>query len=703
VSQIGVHTTTSSAEASMTFSERKATLGLLYDYEPWEKTPFIIALPDPEKGQVFKTHEEMLIYTCDPKLRGDVKATQDTRQIIQQISDTKFLRLNPRNTSLGGNEALNCYPAFNEDDDIIHLATAADILQEDDRNPIILSGLGRVYSEVYDTNQKIMYISAGVARYTGVLNFYEKAIDPDMVELIHGTEAASGNFVSSFMTATVDLLTLPIQLMVLPFRYFSKAIEFFKGDTIVSKYYDFWSDMVLYYKHVNEILIHLSVNLGIVDGGWFGDDSDQGVTGVTGSSVQKIQKTADASEREAANASDSRLAEWDMPFFLKEGVDMFKIATRRERFVGNARDRWEATECKGDTQAEFKSRAGQGRVKENDQGLFSPFANFFGKFAQSAWTAATGGDRYIGFRVEKSTDSSESFSNSTGESSVAQKLNSAVSSAREAVFAASNGNISGGGSGIVGTLASGAIGLGEKVVGLGKDIVQGISGLLIGEGSTQFVSNLVSGSAYIDIPEVWTGSQFSKSYSFRMQLRDPHGGNPISFMYNIAVPLACMLGLALPRSAGHNSYGQPFFLRVYCKGMFAIPLGIIDSMTVSRGASEHGWSIYGLPTVVEISFSVKDLATVMHMALSGASPGDAIEAIFSANSPFQEYLLTLSAVGMKERLLFIPSFKRKLRVWSQIVQKNTVLNPFMSGMSLGQGSIMTMFGMFSKYSTTPNG
>lgn len=685
---------------SQAIEQRKAELGMIYDHDNWEKTPFIISLPDPTKGQVFKSYEDMLAFTCDPENRGNekLKGSNSVRQIVQSLSDEKYLRINPRNTSLGGNEALNCYPQFNDDDDIVYLSTAAEVLSDDPVNPIILSGLGRVYSEVYDSNQKVMYLSAGVAKYARILEFYGSAINEDLATLMHGSEAASANIAGKLGNALGNIMMLPLNILFLPVRYLKKFANIMRIDP-VTKYYDFWSDMLLYYKHVNDILIHLSVNLGLTDGTGIDGKRIDGTTGVTGGSVQIVGKTVDEAMRESNRELDAVKMEWEIPFFMKHGVDMFKIASRRETFNGGSRDRWAAINLNGqDTQTAWDQRAGKGNSSSSDNGLFSPFTNYLGDLARSTWNAATSGDRFFGIRVEKSTDNSETFSNSTGESSISQTLNSATDTAREAMFTGGFRSGGTGGDGIIGTAvdaaSTGVRAAGQTVSG----IIGSISSTLFGKGSTQFAKNMITGNAKVDIPEVWTGSQYSKSYSFRMQLRDPHGGNPISFMYNIGVPLACMLALVLPRSAGAASYGQPFLVRAYCKGMFAIPLGMVDNMTITRGAPEHGWSIYGLPTVVEISFSIKDLATVMHMALNEPS---LLPNVFGANSPFQEYLLTLSSVGMKERLLLMPQINRKLQYWRRSWGQNSFLNPNFLGMWAGNTSVAQLYGAVSKFSSLP--
>jgi hypothetical protein len=247
------------------------------------------------------------------------------------------------------------------------------------------------------------------------------------------------------------------------------------------------------------------------------------------------------------------------------------------------------------------------------------------------------GADYVGFRVEKITDSSESISNSTGESSLAAKINAKSAEAADMKY-----NI-GGASKIAGGFVDGVVGsIRDGMAGLGSSL--GLGGAI----------EVMSGNARIDMPDVWKSSSFSKSYSFSINLRSRYG-DPVSIFQSIYVPLAMLLAGALPRSVGKNSYTSPFVLRAYCKGMFAIPLGMIESISIRRGLPEFGWNVDNLPTAVSISMNIKDLSPAMYCALADNTFVD----IFGANTTLQEYLTTLSGVGLAERYYMLPKLKRK--------------------------------------------
>ena len=130
--------------------------------------------------------------------------------------------------------------------------------------------------------------------------------------------------------------------------------------------------------------------------------------------------------------------------------------------------------------------------------------------------------------------------------------------------------------------------------------------------------------------------------------------------------------------------------------MFAIPMGMIDSITITRGDSEFGWNYDFLPTKLKISFTIKDLSPVMYMPLGDS----AFRTIFGMNSPFQEYMLTLSGVGLAERVMFQDFYKKRIEIAKTMVKNNT-LNPMMWGFSLGNHRLFQAISSFLPKTNLP--
>lgn len=629
------------------------------DNSAWGRSPFLFQL-----GRDFKTFAEQISYLLNSNNADMLSEAGNEKKrdwynqklfttesqalgtfdemILKDIPEA-YMQPNQGSTALGGNDSINCYWQFTQDDDIIHPLTQLGGLSSE--------GLGRVYSETYDKHQQLLHLSMGVPRFTNLKSFYSTMFSEDLVQM--NNDAALPEVIARMMGRVVGTaakvaagVMLSFAFPVFPFLYLAHVV----GEAIdthnVGKYYDFKSTMPLYYEYVNSIISHLAVNMGL-----FPD----GPGGSTGGTQRTITYDSLFKEGDEENLKG-------VPEFLRNGPNIYKILAQKEKRT-NAQS--------AVANADSKDYVGK---PDSEDGLF---AGFIPRLKASMF----GGDKFISFRVDKSTDSSESVSNTTGESSIAQQINSISSSKKDLLFSFAGGNIIAGADAAIDTMAA------------------ALNGILQGFGVVSTAKNIFTGNGFADIPEVWQGSQFSKSYSFNMTLRSPYG-DPVSIMQSIYIPLACLLAAALPRAVGNHAYTSPFLVRAYCKGMFAIPLGIIDSISVKRGASEFGWSTSQLPTVVDVSFTIKDLSPVMHMAI--ASSGiDELMSVFSQNSSFQEYLLTLSGLGLNERLLMMHNVKRKiytcLRMW-----RTTTFNPLYWATSIGQTSIMRTVSAITPWSEYGN-
>lgn len=119
---------------------------------------------------------------------------------------------------------------------------------------------------------------------------------------------------------------------------------------------------------------------------------------------------------------------------------------------------------------------------------------------------------------------------------------------------------------------------------------------------------IISGGNFL-IPEIWSQSEYNKSYSFTITLSTPYGC-PEAWYLNIGVPLMHILGLCLPQQLTANTYKSPYLVKCYSPGWFNCNLGIIDSVSIEKG-SDQSWSVGGLPNEVKVSLSVKDLYSTL--------------------------------------------------------------------------------------------
>lgn len=600
-------------------------------------------------------------------------------QVLSTVSDgdgglspVYFTKMKCRDTSLGGNDAINCLWQFNEDDDIAHAFTLAHI------NGTV--GMGRVYSEIFDDQQQIMYLSFGTPVFNSLSAFYAGAYNTPMADLMNnGPEGM--NFAEVLGTllgkGLSTLLTLPaIPLVVLD--YVLSATE----APPVTKYYDFKPQMPMYYRFVNTILTQLSLNMGIMDSSSYGNTSIASSTSITGSVTDSTMNYKTL----LSTASDDGLA---APDYLQGSPDMLKILSKKTWYdkgqigYGNV-----STDEVLSAQTQFTSGAmtysGYTGVTSSDDsssaddasGILNRIWSSVIAFKNAYGLSITDSILYIGFRVEKGVDTSETINNQTGPAPIKEQINSKMQSARNINFGLAGGNIS---DGTIGTIISSAMsGVSSFIKGAMHEI--GLSG----------INALAVGAGMIDIPDVWTDSSFSKNYSFNMALRAPYG-DPLTVLQSEYIPLACLLAGALPRAVGQNSYTSPFLCRAYCKGMFAVPLGIIDGVNIRRGGDIHGWNNMRLPTQIDVSFTIKDLSPSMYMGIAGVNSvgdiGTALKNIVGADSTFNQYLATLSGMGVMEQTSPLINMWKRRQVLQSALFKD-LLNPTYWGWAWGQRSPM---------------
>lgn len=530
---------------------------------------------------------------------GNVIDAVDSTQISADIIDAlpKHSRTaKRRDTKLGGNDAINSYYQFCENDDVIHPINRTST----DEN----SGMGRVYNETFDEQQQILYLSFGVPDYTKASDFIKNSYDEDLGTLMNTGDVSKLGKIGNFLGKAVGTaLFWPI----MPFKY---ALDLLATEATPEKLYDFQPSMALYYRTVNVILAHLAANMNLID-------------------------------IENPNGSEGT------PDILKNhGLDILTILSRKDWY--------------DETAANPNSPTTDEILQKLSKGEF---------YEKSVWSGLTNGVdlgltealRYIGLRIEKSVDSTETASNQTKETELAAMINQQVSAGKNRSFLLN--------------LAGGSV---EKVAEAFGEFASGVASSL----SITGISEVMKGSGFIDIPEVWASSSFNKNYSFELELRTPYG-DPISIFYSLYVPLALLIAGAFPRSVGQNAYTSPFLVRAFCQGMFAIPLGIIDSITIRRGAQEYGWADGSgaiLPTQINVSFTIKDLSPVMHLAILDDSFTNWFK-ILGQNSNFQEYLLTLAGADVAQRTLKTELIKSRAKALLKILSNNR-LNPMMFGFSL---------------------
>ena len=161
-------------------------------------------------------------------------------------------------------------------------------------------------------------------------------------------------------------------------------------------------------------------------------------------------------------------------------------------------------------------------------------------------------------------------------------------------------------------------------------------------------------------PNIWSDSSFSRSYDINFKFVSPDY-DKFSWYLNILVPICHLLCLTVPRSTGPNGFVSPFLVRAFYKGLFNCDMGLVTNLNISKG-SEGGWTRDGLPTVVNVTMSIKDLYGAISITET-----DSFKYNILGNSLFMDYLSNLCGININE-----PDLMRTAELYWKIAAKNRV-------------------------------
>lgn len=627
--------------------------------------------------------------------------------------------LNFTDTTPGGNLAINPLPQFTRFTDPNALVSLGNRIKSSsqDRYSAYLGskGMGRYYGEAFDQNQQIIYMRFGVPAFNSMTQFFTGFYNTSA-----GNLARTGRGTSIFYSIgkAAGFVVSILSWKLLAVHLLGVGLRFAMGKPS-SKFYYLKPTMPLYWNAVNSIVNQIAVNRGIVPR-----------IGGTGQSA--LNNNYEFSKDELNNLH-SLLKD----VFKKEGgVDVMALATRAQRLAirrqkimskifeesSNMNLRRSMDDLSKQVQlgmnqqlvdqrpshSEYLSKwfqASQSQPKPtsetpSDSATVESYLSQnsdntgFGEFLEAE---LDDGAAFAAFRVNYTGSQNESFSNSVGESELANKINSMSSSSRSTTFDFAGGNLSDNPIAKVVGAAMGAV----------KDTLAGIA-----DGTVLSGLAALGGAAFVDIPKHWQSATANLARAnYTVTLESPYG-NPISQLTNIYIPLAMLLAGVLPISTGKQSYTSPFILELYDQGRCQTRLGIIDSLSITRGVGNLGFNTQGHAMAIEVNFSVIDLSNIVHMpivsgfsldgmqtgisvgsvggaiaggavggvvgAAGGAVVGGAVGAaggvasdavrnvvqsinqIFDEDSLYSDYLAVLSGMSLSEQIYQLKKFKRNL-------------------------------------------
>ena len=231
------------------------------------------------------------------------------------------------------------------------------------------------------------------------------------------------------------------------------------------------------------------------------------------------------------------------------------------------------------------------------------------------------------FQVDYVGTLTESFSNDVRDIDTEGMIKSVASGAQDMKFNFSGGNIGG-------PIDTGAImsGVKELLMGGANGITMGLSNVLA----------TVFGDAYIDIPKRWGDSSVSfPTITYNTKLACVYG-NDFSRMQSIGIPLCMLLAGALPLSTGKSSYTSPFLCSITSQGVQNVKLGMITSLSITRGTTNLPFTKTRKPLGLDVSFTVTDFSTLVTAPITKGVFSDLLNFGMDDASPMGRYLSTLA-------------------------------------------------------------
>lgn len=608
--------------------------------------------------------------------RGAIDTRDQVRRTYSEVS-RKFT-----DTTLGGNYVINSLPQYTR---------YADPKQR--RVKTISKGMGLQYSEQFDDTMQIVNLRYGVPEFNSLTTFFTTFYDADLAMLAR--TGRTGGLAYSFGKMIGFVIGIPLTLPIMTGR----TLRFFLNWP-ASKYYYLKPAMALYWNTVNSILNELAVNLSLIP--------------------PLVQTKYDESKN--AVFSDVKITEAQRDEYNKllpdifrgdGGIDIYAVATRAHRLSRSWERKVNAEFDKGGTIEEILQRVEKlqqepltvarrarsmsdymqsylsidaaappevsaqqtveitnpqtgevttqpdavgapemvGSFYPKEEGLFSKTLDYMKAEEED-------GGQFVSFRTDFTGASSESFSNSVRQSDMEQTINSTSSTSRNARFSMADGNIGDVTDGPLGMMAATL----ESVVAVGKNVINGVASQVGMSGLAT-----LAGSAFVDIPKHYEQSIANLPRAeFTIPLRSPYG-NDLSRFMNLYVPLAMLLAGALPLSAGNAAYVSPFLVECYCRGRCQIRLGMIDSISIQRGVGNLGWNKDGKPLGIDVTFSVVDMSSILHIPIVPSttpfdmlSPTKATAKIFAEDSAYKDYLAVLSSMTLSSQVYQLPKLFRNI-------------------------------------------
>jgi len=631
------------------------------------------------------------------------------------VTDFKFT-----DTSLGGNISINNYPQFTRYADLRRKGRVKDRneVRVNDLNGDI--GMGRYYGETMDDNAINVYLTFGVKEFNNLFRYLFSSVDYKQASIVssgRSTIPYNLGFAVGRAALVIAFPVITISLWVIKSLY-----KFLLAPGRIEYYY-MKPTMGTYWSTVNSLVSLMATELGILSPQFMRENNEPDKIGTpikmdkedlgflktympniitednyidVPSIALKAQRAANRQFLKDMEAYENGLISEDnfLGFVKKSYIEnhripeasltskINKIMLSTEKYF-SPRENKVTEEEVGGAVNEFKqdvSSTGKGFTLNDDGTANIPDSeyddkSFINQVAQNFDATVREGARYLVFRVDDPGQVSESFTNSVTDIGLDTAMKGISSKTRSIQFSLSGGNL------IPGL---------DDVGNMFKDVVTGFL-----DGATLGLSDVLSyllGDANLEMVKRWEDSSASfPTTTFTAKLQSPYN-NPISKLTNIYIPLATLLAGMLPRATGFNSYGSPFLCSMFLRGHQQIDLGMITSLTVTRGTSNLAFDKNRQPLAIDVSFTVTDFSKLI-TAPTSSNLLDPASIIYNDTAPLNRYIGALCGRSLYKSSYTSP--KVKLKVSRFINETDHLMSPAYWGMKLGEMTPDVFKGMIS--------
>ena len=624
--------------------------------------------------------------------------------------DLNFLRFSSSaiekftDTSLGGSFSLNVIPQFTRYADP---RVPGKVIS---RNKVKVGefctniGMGRYYSEAIDDNATRVYLQFGVPEFNNILSYLLSAVDYEKAVVANSGRSPFFFKAGKLMGIGAMVLAFPIITpLILIGKFALESVMAFTGYKGRFEQYYLKETMNTYWSAVNSIVTMIATEMGILDDIFLDNEADRNKLGVpttldkesvkylrelfgnvvTEGNIVNVQAMVSKAQIRHAKyleakkllldtltAMDAKQLESnlekrkDIQDYIDNNIlEMLRISgDETSQLWEDLRktipkdDRFKPIEKNRDLKAKVEALKKEVESKKEElTKLYQPDEkgryyrkirpeddlSFIERVLETMKAEALNGGRYAIFQVDHIESVSESFNNSVTNIDLNETLNSYGKKWRSFKF----------------DLGLADVPIVSDVIKYTTDFIAGnLDGITL--GFSNVVATFLSG-AQIQVPKRWEDSTVSlPSLNFKMSLRSPYA-HPYAQLRNIYIPLAAILAGVLPLSTGPRSYTSPFLCSLYVKGMQTIKLGMITSLTITRGTSNLPYNKQRRPLAIDVSFSVTDFSDLLTTPMPN-SPLDVGSVMYDDEAGLNRYIQALVARDLNTTIHVYPKFKTNL-------------------------------------------